>query len=218
MVIPTNKPAHSRHDRRRRRSTRPSARSSVRSARRSSSATNRPARCSSAPPRSRSQHGRSAGKDPRETRHQARRAQRQAARARSRRRRSGGPQGGCHRLDQHGRSRHRHRARRQPRNEIKRLENEQRAPEEPSPKSTPKLLKKFEQASAPTEQRRCSRFVKEAGGLHILGTERHESRRIDNQLRGRSGRQGDPARPRFYPLARGRPDAHLRGRSRPRSP
>jgi preprotein translocase subunit SecA len=38
----------------------------------------------------------------------------------------------------------------------------------------------------------------EAGGLHILGTERHESRRIDNQLRGRSGRQGDPGSSRFY--------------------
>jgi len=38
----------------------------------------------------------------------------------------------------------------------------------------------------------------EAGGLHILGTERHESRRIDNQLRGRSGRQGDPGVSRFY--------------------
>ncbi len=37
-----------------------------------------------------------------------------------------------------------------------------------------------------------------AGGLHIIGTERHESRRIDNQLRGRSGRQGDPGRSRFY--------------------
>ncbi len=37
-----------------------------------------------------------------------------------------------------------------------------------------------------------------AGGLHILGTERHESRRIDNQLRGRSGRQGDPGSSRFY--------------------
>ncbi|MGK2907861.1 MAG: preprotein translocase subunit SecA [Desulfuromonadales bacterium] len=37
-----------------------------------------------------------------------------------------------------------------------------------------------------------------AGGLHILGTERHESRRIDNQLRGRSGRQGDPGESRFY--------------------
>src|SRR5690606_36745646 len=37
-----------------------------------------------------------------------------------------------------------------------------------------------------------------AGGLHIIGTERHESRRIDNQLRGRSGRQGDPGSSRFY--------------------
>ncbi len=40
--------------------------------------------------------------------------------------------------------------------------------------------------------------VKELGGLHIIGTERHESRRIDNQLRGRSGRQGDPGSSRFY--------------------
>ncbi len=40
--------------------------------------------------------------------------------------------------------------------------------------------------------------VVSAGGLHILGTERHESRRIDNQLRGRSGRQGDPGSSRFY--------------------
>ncbi len=40
--------------------------------------------------------------------------------------------------------------------------------------------------------------VREAGGLYILGTERHESRRIDNQLRGRAGRQGDPGRSRFY--------------------
>ena len=38
----------------------------------------------------------------------------------------------------------------------------------------------------------------EAGGLHIIGTERHESRRIDNQLRGRAGRQGDPGSSRFY--------------------
>ena len=40
--------------------------------------------------------------------------------------------------------------------------------------------------------------VLESGGLHIIGTERHESRRIDNQLRGRSGRQGDPGSTRFY--------------------
>jgi preprotein translocase subunit SecA len=40
--------------------------------------------------------------------------------------------------------------------------------------------------------------VREAGGLHIIGTERHEARRIDNQLRGRAGRQGDPGSSRFY--------------------
>ena len=40
--------------------------------------------------------------------------------------------------------------------------------------------------------------VKKIGGLHIIGTERHESRRVDNQLRGRSGRQGDPGESRFY--------------------
>ena len=42
------------------------------------------------------------------------------------------------------------------------------------------------------------KIVIEAGGLHVIGTERHESRRIDNQLRGRSGRQGDPGSSRFY--------------------
>ena len=51
-----------------------------------------------------------------------------------------------------------------------------------------------------------------AGGLYVLGTERHESRRIDNQLRGRSGRQGDPGESRVLPVARGRPDAPLRDR------
>jgi len=40
--------------------------------------------------------------------------------------------------------------------------------------------------------------IRELGGLHVIGTERHESRRIDNQLRGRSGRQGDPGSSRFY--------------------
>ncbi len=43
-----------------------------------------------------------------------------------------------------------------------------------------------------------AKFVRESGGLHILGTERHEARRIDNQLRGRAGRQGDPGSSRFY--------------------
>jgi preprotein translocase subunit SecA len=45
---------------------------------------------------------------------------------------------------------------------------------------------------------RDKKIVLEAGGLFVIGTERHESRRIDNQLRGRSGRQGDPGRSRFY--------------------
>ncbi len=40
--------------------------------------------------------------------------------------------------------------------------------------------------------------VRELGGLCVIGTERHESRRIDNQLRGRSGRQGDPGESQFY--------------------
>ena len=48
-----------------------------------------------------------------------------------------------------------------------------------------------------TWQKRHEQVV-DAGGLHIIGTERHESRRIDNQLRGRSGRQGDPGSSRFY--------------------
>jgi len=49
-----------------------------------------------------------------------------------------------------------------------------------------------------TEWQRRHDAVKAAGGLHIIGTERHESRRIDNQLRGRAGRQGDPGSSRFY--------------------
>jgi len=54
------------------------------------------------------------------------------------------------------------------------------------------LAKYREQCAAEREK------VLQAGGLHILGTERHEARRIDNQLRGRSGRQGDPGSSRFY--------------------
>ena len=56
-----------------------------------------------------------------------------------------------------------------------------------------KLLAHFKREIAPEAER-----VREAGGLYILGTERHESRRIDNQLRGRSGRQGDPGESRFF--------------------
>ncbi len=56
-----------------------------------------------------------------------------------------------------------------------------------------KLNDHFKREIAPEAER-----VREAGGLYILGTERHESRRIDNQLRGRSGRQGDPGESRFF--------------------
>ena len=55
------------------------------------------------------------------------------------------------------------------------------------------LVKHYKEQIAPEAKKVC-----EAGGLFILGTERHESRRIDNQLRGRSGRQGDPGESRFF--------------------
>ncbi len=68
---------------------------------------------------------------------------------------------------------------------------------------------KLREVAEPEERVRVEKEVREAwqiehaevvdaGGLHIMGTERHESRRIDNQLRGRSGRQGDPGASRFY--------------------
>ena len=52
--------------------------------------------------------------------------------------------------------------------------------------------------------------VRDAGGLHVIGTERHESRRVDNQLRGRAGRQGDPGSTRFF-LSLGDNLAHIGG-------
>ncbi len=55
------------------------------------------------------------------------------------------------------------------------------------------LYRKYKEEIEPEAQK-----VREAGGLYIIGTERHESRRIDNQLRGRSGRQGDPGVSKFY--------------------
>jgi len=55
------------------------------------------------------------------------------------------------------------------------------------------LLNKYKEERAPEQEK-----VKELGGLAIIGTERHESRRIDNQLRGRSGRQGDPGNTQFF--------------------
>ncbi|HKJ82480.1 MAG TPA: preprotein translocase subunit SecA [Mariprofundaceae bacterium] len=66
---------------------------------------------------------------------------------------------------------------------------------------SPKLGEEDRQKQEEEIRARCTaeqKDVLEAGGLHIIGTERHESRRIDNQLRGRAGRQGDPGSTRFY--------------------
>ncbi len=68
-----------------------------------------------------------------------------------------------------------------------------RTKEEYTPDEYSAAVKKAEEICLSDKQK-----VLEAGGLHILGTERHEARRIDNQLRGRSGRQGDPGSSRFY--------------------
>ncbi len=64
---------------------------------------------------------------------------------------------------------------------------------EASPEEYEKALEHFKKHCEEEKQK-----VVEAGGLHIIGTERHESRRIDNQLRGRAGRQGDPGSSKFY--------------------
>jgi preprotein translocase subunit SecA len=62
-----------------------------------------------------------------------------------------------------------------------------------APERYKELVAKFREECRPDGD-----LVRELGGLYVLGTERHESRRIDNQLRGRSGRQGDPGESRFY--------------------
>jgi preprotein translocase subunit SecA len=64
---------------------------------------------------------------------------------------------------------------------------------EESPEKYAELVERFKVECAAAGQE-----VRELGGLYVVGTERHESRRIDNQLRGRSGRQGDPGETRFY--------------------
>lgn len=69
------------------------------------------------------------------------------------------------------------------------LDAELTALDDPDEHTVARIKKEWEQRH---------RQVLEAGGLHIVGTERHESRRVDNQLRGRSGRQGDPGSSRFY--------------------
>ncbi|MFS8479105.1 MAG: preprotein translocase subunit SecA [Micromonosporaceae bacterium] len=69
------------------------------------------------------------------------------------------------------------------------------------PVETPEEYAKAFEEILPRWKQHCAEEAEEviaAGGLYVLGTERHESRRIDNQLRGRSGRQGDPGESRFY--------------------
>ena len=90
---------------------------------------------------------------------------------------------------QHGRPRHRHPAGRQPRFPHR---GRACATSPRAPSATPRSSGSRDEIA---EQKQP---VLEAGGLFVLGTERHESRRIDNQLRGRSGRQGDPGLSRFY--------------------
>ena len=164
-----------------------------------------------------------------------RRAEREVPREGSRDRRAGRTPRHGDDCDQHGRPRYRHSARRQlrvhgaagPGEEVSRRAPSPR-PREPSrPIAGPGMLRFYYQSRSSRRRRRPGtrrlrrtpgaaqkehEAVIAAGGLHILGTERHESRRVDNQLRGRAGRQGDPGASRFYPLARRRPDAHLRAR------
>ena len=117
-----------------------------------------------------------------------------------------GTAGRHHHRHQHGRPRHGHRAGRHA--------------------SSRRSCKMREDATLDRRRRRSAQIdemrgewqvrhddVIKAGGLHIVGTERHESRRIDNQLRGRSGRQGDPGSLALLPVARGPAAAHLRRRA-----
>ena len=101
---------------------------------------------------------------------------------------------------QHGRPRHRHHPRRQRRDHGARRGRRPRGGGDPRRRSTrarPSSRARSTKYKRAVRRREATRCVA-AGGLHILGTERHESRRIDNQLRGRAGRQGDPGVSRFY--------------------
>ena len=100
-----------------------------------------------------------------------------------------------HDRHQHGRPRGRHQARRQPR-----APHPPRARQARPPAGDPDYDERYKDVLPSIEARveDDRERVLAAGGLYIVGTERHESRRIDNQLRGRSGRQGDPGESRFF--------------------
>ena len=135
---------------------------------------------------------------PAQARRAAHRLEREAARRRGQGSRDGGSPGRRHGGDQHGGSRHRHHAR-----WLRRLPGR---PGTPQAGSGPDRERRgIRRASWPTMVEKIKGqvaaehdAVRDLGGLYVIGTERHESRRIDNQLRGRSGRQGDPGESRFY--------------------
>ena len=166
-----------------------------RRARTSPSGTRRASRSWSAPSRSRSPS--TSRPSCAQARHPAHRPERQGARRRGEDRRDGRPQGRGHGRHQHGRSRHRHHARwlgRVPRRRG--AASQGLDPVETSEEyeaEWPAALERIKSQVAAEHDE-----VRELGGLYVVGTERHESRRIDNQLRGRSGRQGDPGESRFY--------------------
>ena len=146
----------------------------------------------------------------------ARGSERQESRARGVHRRAGRTQGRGHGFHQHGRPRNRHSAGRQ-----SRVHRQGVSPQAEQGSRITCKLARLGSAGARRMGRRSTGASKtrwqqdhdevvELGGLHIVGTERHDSRRIDNQLRGRSGRQGDPGSARVLSVAAGRPDAHLR--------
>ena len=126
----------------------------------------------------------------------ARGAQRQAALPGGRGGCPGRPAGGGHRGHQHGRPRRRHHPGREPRAPgPARGGGQRRRPRDRGGVGRAGQAHRGARASA---ARREGEKVRELGGLYVLGSERHESRRIDNQLRGRSGRQGDPGESRFF--------------------
>ena len=126
-------------------------------------------------------------------------AEREGPRRRGQDRRPGRPQGRGHGRHQHGRPRHRHHARR-----LRGVPRRRRAPQAAAssrPARPPRSTKRPGPARSSRSRRRSPPSTtrsRDVGGLYVVGTERHESRRIDNQLRGRSGRQGDPGESRFY--------------------
>ena len=138
---------------------------------------------------------RAAGRGAQAPRCQARGAQRQVPREGSADRGPGRPQRRRHHRHQHGRPRHRHQARRRP-GRPDQSEAAQAVASTPPRWSRRSTRRSSTQAKAECDE--DHERVVAAGGLHIIGTERHDARRIDNQLRGRSGRQGDPGSSRYF--------------------